>query len=131
MKEMKITYGRMYQIKMTIYLQNYWLIRLHKLVNLYHKIIKKMIKFKTKIKTLMMIISNCNIRGSVKFFTIVLIVNMMTVTKKNFRLLKESKVMHNLNLVLLQCGNKNNPKILAVHFNKIHKITKKKVLMKV
>jgi len=53
-----------------------------------------MIKFKTKTKILMMIISNYNIRDSVKYSTIVLTVNLKTVTKKNFQFLKERQEMH-------------------------------------
>jgi len=59
-----------------------------------------MIKFKTKTKILMMIISNYNIRDSVKYSTIVLTVNLKTVTKKNFQFLKERQEMHNLDSVL-------------------------------
>ena len=84
MKGLRIIQSKLYQIKKIIYLQSYLLIKLHKLVNLYNKIIKKMIKFVTKTKILVMIISNCNIKDLVKFFTTALTVSLMIATIKNF-----------------------------------------------
>jgi hypothetical protein len=128
---MKIIQSSMYPIKMKICPRSYLLIKHLKLVNLYHKTIKKMIKFKTKIKILMMIILNYNIRDSVKFSTIVLTVNLKSIMKKNFQFLKESLKIYNLDSVLWQWENKNNLKILAVHFYKSRRITKKKEFRKV
>jgi hypothetical protein len=128
---MKIIQSTMHQIKMKICPQSYLLIKLPKLANLSNKILKKMIKFKTKTKILMMIILNYNIRDSVKYSIIVLTVNLKTVTKKNFQFLKERQEMRNLDSVLWPWENKNNPKILAVHFYKSQMITKKKGFRKV
>jgi len=128
---MKIIQSTMHPIKMKICQRSYSLIKHLKLVNLYHKTIKKMIKFKTKIKILMMIILNYNIRDSVKFSTIVLTVNLKKIMKKNFQFLKESLKIYNLDSVLWQWENKNNLKILAVHFYKSNRITKKKEFRKV